>query len=102
WRMLHEPADEVHRRASRLARELDGELSGAFVVRTDSTVGGGSLPGLTIPSWAVRLRVPDAAATAARLRTGSPAVFCRVEDGAVVFDLRTVPESDLPDLRRAI
>jgi len=102
WRMLHEPPDDVHRRAARLARELDGELSDAFVVRTDSTVGGGSLPGHTIPSWAVRLRVPDAEAMAARLRTGSPAVFCRVEDRAVLFDLRTVPDSDLPDLRRAI
>jgi L-seryl-tRNA(Ser) seleniumtransferase len=102
WRMLQEPADEVHHRASRLAEELDGELANAFVVRTHSTVGGGSLPGHTIPSWAVRLRVPDAQATAARLRTGSPAVFCRVEDDAVLFDLRTVTESELPDLCRAI
>jgi L-seryl-tRNA(Ser) seleniumtransferase len=39
---------------------------------------------------------------AARLRLGRPPVFCRVEDGAVVFDLRTVSPEDDDRLARAI
>jgi L-seryl-tRNA(Ser) seleniumtransferase len=102
WRMLLEPAEEVHRRASLLAQALDGELSDAYVVHCASAVGGGSLPGHTVPSWGVEVRVPDPAATATRLRIGSPPVFCRVTERGVLFDVRTVDGDDLPDLARAI
>ncbi|HEX9823313.1 MAG TPA: L-seryl-tRNA(Sec) selenium transferase, partial [Actinomycetota bacterium] len=102
WRMLREPADDVRHRAERLAEALDGELEGARVRQSEATVGGGSLPGYAIPSWAVEVRVPDPPAMAARLRTGSPPVFCRVDEKTVVFDVRTVTEKELPDLTRAI
>jgi L-seryl-tRNA(Ser) seleniumtransferase len=102
WRMLHETPEDVHRRAGRLAESLDGELEGAFVVACSSTVGGGSLPGFELPSWGVEVRVPDPPAMAARLRTGRPAVFCRVTETAVLLDLRTVPEERLRDLARAV
>ena len=84
------------------ARALGGDLEHAHVHRCESVVGGGSMPGTAIASWGVRLTVPDPAAFAARLRAGSPAVFCRVEDDHVLFDLRTVPEDQVPDLARAI
>ncbi len=102
WRMLGEPAGDVHRRAQALATALDGELEGAFVVRCSSSVGGGSLPGYGVASWGVEVRVPDPPAMAARLRMGRPSVFCRVSETAVLFDLRTVPEDRLRDLARAI
>ena len=102
WRMLREPADDVRHRAERLAEALDGELEGARVRQSEATVGGGSLPGYGIPSWAVEVRVPDPPAMASRLRTGSPPVFCRVDEKTVVFDVRTVTEKELPDLTRAI
>jgi len=100
--MLREPADDVRHRAERLAEALDGELEGARVRQSEATVGGGSLPGYAIPSWAVAVRVPDPPAMAARLRTGSPPVFCRVDEKTVGFDVRTVTEKELPDLTRAI
>jgi L-seryl-tRNA(Ser) seleniumtransferase len=102
WRMLREPAEEVHRRALALAEALDGELENAFVVSCRSTVGGGSLPGHEIPSWGVEVRVPDPPAMAARLRMGRPSVFCRVGERGVLFDLRTVPPEREADLVRAI
>lgn len=102
WRMLREPADEVRHRAERLAEALDGELEGARVRQSEASVGGGSLPGYAVPSWAVEVRVPEPEAMAARLRTGSPPVFCRVDEKAVVFDVRTVTKEELPDLTRAI
>jgi len=33
---------------------------------------------------------------------GQPPVFCRMEDGALVFDLRTVPPASDDRLARAI
>jgi len=39
---------------------------------------------------------------AARLRLGNPPVFCRLDEGALVFDLRTVEPSDDTRLARAV
>ena len=75
----------------------------ADLVETRASVGGGSLPGETLASWAVALRPEQgsgADALARRLRVGSeagttPGVFGRIEDGLVLLDLRTVlPEDD--------
>ena len=102
-RMLHEPADVVGRRAHRLAEALAGDLDHhARVRRCESVVGGGSAPQSRLPSWGVALGVSDPPAFAARLRTGSPAVFCRVEQRAVMFDVRTVAPDEIPHLARAI
>ncbi|MGH2636172.1 MAG: L-seryl-tRNA(Sec) selenium transferase [Actinomycetota bacterium] len=102
WRMLREPAEEIRHRADLLARGLDGELGGARVIACESAVGGGSLPGYSVPSFGVEVRAPDPNAFAARLRTGSPPVFCRVTDRGVLFDVRTVSGDELHDLERAI
>jgi L-seryl-tRNA(Ser) seleniumtransferase len=102
WRMLREPAEEVRHRAELLAKALDGDLEGAHVVRCESSVGGGSMPGHAIASYGVEVRVPEPNAMAARLRSGSPSVFCRVTERGVLVDLRTVAGEDLPDLARAV
>jgi L-seryl-tRNA(Ser) seleniumtransferase len=102
WRMLREGADAVRHRADRLATALDGELADAHVTACESAVGGGSLPGYAMPSFGVEMRTADPTATSARLRAGSPPVFCRVTERGVLFDLRTVSDDELPDLARAI
>jgi L-seryl-tRNA(Ser) seleniumtransferase len=101
-RMLHDAPDDVAHRARRLAKTIGGELEGVRVVRCRSVVGGGSLPGSTVDSWGVRVDAVDPISFAARLRTGSPAVFCRTGDGHVVLDLRTVPDDQTHDLARAV
>jgi L-seryl-tRNA(Ser) seleniumtransferase len=100
--MLREPAAKVKLRAQRLADSLDGDLEGAHVVPSEATVGGGSMPGHVIHSWAVELRTADPPEMAARLRSGTPSVFCRVGEKGVVFDVRTVRDDELPRLARAI
>jgi L-seryl-tRNA(Ser) seleniumtransferase len=62
----------------------------ASVVPTDAVVGGGSLPGKTLPSFAISLRDPAPDALAARLRLGTPHVVPRIVDGDVAIDARTV------------
>ncbi|MGH2596667.1 MAG: L-seryl-tRNA(Sec) selenium transferase, partial [Actinomycetota bacterium] len=101
-RMLLTPLDELSHRAHELAESLDGDLEGAHVRKCESVVGGGSMPGTSMPSWGVGLKSADPTVFAARLRSGSPSVFCRVEPDAVVFDVRTVLPDQLPDLTRAI
>ena len=101
-RMLTAPLEELSRSAHELAKSLDGDLEGAHVRKCESVVGGGSMPGTSMPSWGVAVKTADPTVFAARLRAGTPSVFCRVEPDAVVFDVRTVLPDQLPDLTRAI
>jgi len=101
-RMLAEPADHVKHRAQELALMLGGDLEHAHIRACESAVGGGSMPGAGIPSWGVAVGCPDPPAFAARVRAGSPSVFCRVEGEGVLFDVRTVEPDELPHLARAI
>ncbi|HET9311349.1 MAG TPA: L-seryl-tRNA(Sec) selenium transferase [Actinomycetota bacterium] len=101
-RMLRESAASVQQRARCLNEMLGGDLEHAHVHRCRSVVGGGSMPGADLPSWGVRVTVPDPPAFAARLRVGRPSVFCRVERDHVLLDLRTVSDDQVPDLARAI
>ena len=102
FRMLRDSPDIVRARAQRLSETIGGELEGARVVRCQSAVGGGSMPGTDLPSWGVRIRVGDAPAFAARLRTGTPSAFSRVEDRFVLLDCRTVTDEQVAHLARAV
>jgi L-seryl-tRNA(Ser) seleniumtransferase len=90
WQMIAAPIERLRQRASALVERL-GER--AAVVEVRSTVGGGSLPGETLPSVGVALTSRSAARLAAALRTGHPPVVGRIEDGRLVLDLRTVEPS---------
>jgi L-seryl-tRNA(Ser) seleniumtransferase len=102
WSMLEEPAVDVARRAHRLAEWIDSGPDLMRVVPCSSTVGGGAMPGVQLESYGVVLDTVDPTAFAARLRAGSPPVFCRIEDDHVLFDCRTVTEESAPDLARAV
>jgi L-seryl-tRNA(Ser) seleniumtransferase len=102
FRMLRESPEIVRSRAQLLSETIGGELEGARVVRCESAVGGGSMPGTSLPSWGVRVQVPDAPAFAARLRTGTPAAFCRMEDRFILLDCRTITDTQVPHLARAV
>lgn len=84
------------------ARALATCFKGATARKGEAVAGGGSLPGYGIPSAELVIRVASPDDVAARLRLGRPSVFCRVDDGALVFDLRTVPPDDDDRLARAI
>ena len=91
WRMLAASVDDLRVRAAALAATLPGEA--AAVVELAATVGGGSVPGETLPSMGLALDAPGgrgATELLARLRTGEPGVIGRIERDRVVLDLRTV------------
>ena len=71
------------------------------VVETRSTIGGGSLPGDTLPSWALQLHPSDDSSVdslAQALRTAPTPVIGRIEDDSLLLDPRTV----LPDQEPAL
>lgn len=95
WRMIAQDEASLDKRARAWVRKLKGLGLQAQVVPGQSAVGGGSLPGETLPSRLVALGVASPDAVAARLRAGEPPVISRIEDGRVVLDPRTVlPEQE--------
>ena len=108
WQMILMPLAKLEERATRLLEmcaDGRGDLSteaGQSLLRLElvdgeSVIGGGSAPGLTIPTRLVALRhsVTSAAALEKRLLGCHPPVIARTESDAVLFDLRTVlPEQD--------
>ncbi len=86
WRMIAMPLAEIEARARRWVAELGvGALADG-----ESTVGGGSLPGETLPTKVVALTVKSPNAFAARLRQVNPPVIARVAEDRVTLDPRTV------------
>jgi L-seryl-tRNA(Ser) seleniumtransferase len=98
WRMIAAPEATIRQRAETLAASLRQTGRMIAVEPVDATVGGGSLPGETLPSWALVLHPDDAEsidALARRIRLGDPGVFGRIDRDRLLLDLRTVlPEDD--------
>ena len=97
WRMLSASPTELRKRAAAIVAALPVRTArvGVRVTALSSALGGGSMPGETIPSvgLVVEGRPPDP--LLARLRTGDPAIVAHVQGEAVLLDLRTVaPEDD--------
>jgi L-seryl-tRNA(Ser) seleniumtransferase len=97
WRMISLPLDVVRRRAEAWAAAVGGD-----VVEAESTVGGGSLPGETLPTWALAPHVGQPNAAAARLRQYDPPVIARVAQDRLLLDPRTVLPGQDDDLLAAL
>jgi L-seryl-tRNA(Ser) seleniumtransferase len=90
WRQIATPLDDLERRVNALL----GALGSGVATRTESTIGGGSLPGQVLPSWAISISGRQPQRLLAHLRSGDPAVIGRVVDDAVLLDVRTVDPAD--------
>jgi len=100
WRMIALREAGLKRRAGHWARQAG--VSGR-VVRSESMVGGGSLPGQGLPTWCAAVTGPAGADALSRaLRACDPPVVARIEDGAVLLDPRTVDPADDAFVRGAI
>ncbi len=102
WRMIATPLAEIERRARRWRRALRRAGIGADIVDGESTVGGGSLPGETLPTKLIALAAPHPDRLAAALRVGDPPVIARIEEDRLVLDPRTVSAEEERVMLRAI
>lgn len=91
WRMISASPKQVKARAEYWAAELgQGE-----VLASESTVGGGSLPGESLPTWVLSLTVKSSDKFLEKLRQEQPPVIARTENDRILLDPRTVlPEQD--------
>lgn len=91
WRMISTTPEQNRSRA----QSWRDELRQGNVVEGKSAVGGGSLPGETLPTWLLSLDVAKPDNFLAALRKENPPVIARTENDMVLFDPRTVlPEQE--------
>jgi L-seryl-tRNA(Ser) seleniumtransferase len=92
WRMIGAPLDQLQARVEAWRQALGmGEI-----IPGESTVGGGSLPGETLPTCLLALEAPSPDRLAGRLRQAHPPVIARVQAERLVLDPRSVlPEQDM-------
>ncbi len=99
WSMISSSVSDIERRARKWAGVL-GDV--AEVVEGESMIGGGSLPGSTLPTRLVAIggigRMKGqrkAPVLAKKLRSGKPPIIGRIGDDVLFLDPRTVlPEED--------
>lgn len=94
WMMISMPVEVIGQRASKWA-----EAAGGFarVIHGESMVGGGSLPGATLPTRLLSIHAPGKKAQdiAQQLRRNPVSVIARISEDSLLLDPRTVfPEED--------
>lgn len=94
WRMIATPVEQLQS----VSRGWVDILGQGEVIAGESAVGGGSLPGETLPTWLLALTVRSPNRFLARLRHAKPPIIARVQNERVVLDPRTV----LPDQEDAL
>lgn len=86
WNMISQTPEEIHSRAIKWVKVLGkGEL-----IPGRSTVGGGSLPGETLPTWLVAIKHRHPNQLQNQLRQTQPPIIARIDENQLVLDPRTV------------
>ncbi|MBX3085980.1 MAG: L-seryl-tRNA(Sec) selenium transferase [Anaerolineae bacterium] len=101
-RMIAMTAEQCRARAEAWAADLGSEPIMSEVIAAESTVGGGSLPGATLPSYVLAIHAANADEFAARLRRQPTPIIARIADGRVLLDPRTVSPQQDADVIRAL
>ena len=102
WQMISQPADTIYQRAIRLKDLVADAGLKVEIVEGESAIGGGSLPGETLPTTLVAILVSSPDLAAAQLRRADPPVIARIEDDRLMIDPRTVLPRDEPELLSAL
>jgi len=104
---LSESQASLTKRAEQLASMLKAAVAkDRFrVVEDESFAGGGSLPAWPLPTAVVCWQPGEGVSLddlTRSLRLGVPSVLCRIHEGAIYLDLRTIAENEYEDLTTAI
>jgi L-seryl-tRNA(Ser) seleniumtransferase len=95
WQMISATTAALRQRAGEWQTWLTTRGIASDLQAGESAVGGGSLPGETLPTVLLTIADPQPDATAARLRDQPIPVICRIQHDHLVFDPRTVlPEQE--------
>ena len=95
-RMICAPVEEIYEKAAELAEIIKNTGTEAGIVKCESQVGGGAMPGECLPSFGVAVTMSGMTAneTERHFRTGMPPVIGRIADNQFLLDVRTIERED--------
>jgi len=99
WASVARPEAELKHVANRLRRAVGDN---ALIAKASSEIGGGSMPGVTLPTWRVGLVSEDPVGLLARLRKADPPLIGRIEDDMVWLDPRTMTVDEVKTTERLL
>jgi len=91
WKMMSLTPDQLKVRAE----AWRNALGQGIVIKSESTVGGGSLPDESISTYVLGLNVRSPDKFLKKLRESHPPIIARVEDDTILFDPRTVLNDEI-------
>lgn len=90
WRMMSLTLGQLKSRAE----AWRAELGQGDVIKSESTVGGGSLPDECVSTYVLALSKKSPDKFMKKLRESNPPIIARVEDDTILFDPRTVLDDE--------
>jgi L-seryl-tRNA(Ser) seleniumtransferase len=106
WRMIAVRPERIHNRATDMVGRLKAHGIAARTLRGESTIGGGSLPGETLPTTLVALDAEHLPfpleELAKRLRLRSTPIITRISHDTLLLDPRTVLEEQDKEVMLAL
>lgn len=105
YQALEETQQHLEERADILCDLLSQREIEAQVTSLQGEVGGGSAPGVVLPSVGIRIDLTKGTSlnvAEKALRLGEPSVIAYGRDNGLYFDLRTVPDEQLDGLLEAL
>ena len=94
WEMLTRPLEQLHKQAKTLARLLSKTTAqlDVEIIEGASQTGSGSLAARDLPTYLVAVRAKGVSADelAQKLRTAATPIIARIQDDAVLLDVRTI------------
>jgi L-seryl-tRNA(Ser) seleniumtransferase len=102
WQMIARPLEQIKSEADSLAVQWQEMGLNAAVIDGQSTVGGGSLPGTSMPTYLVAIESENLEDLSAFLRANAPPIIGRIRDGRLLFDLRTILYDQRHELARGV
>ena len=102
WRMISLSVDDIEDEAAFWVSRLEQAGIPAQIADGLSRVGGGSLPGSSLPTKLVAIESKDVEQFAARLRQAANAVIGRIQDERLLLDPRTLLPGQAPVLLQTV
>ncbi|MDX1417057.1 MAG: L-seryl-tRNA(Sec) selenium transferase [Candidatus Promineifilaceae bacterium] len=102
WQMIARTSTDISAAATRWIDQLCQQNIDAFMIAGESRVGGGSLPGSSLPTKLVAINTKNAESLAEQLRGASAPVIGRIQDNLVLLDPRTVLPFQEEDLMHSL
>jgi len=105
WKVITQSRETILKKANKIIRLCNGNSSNAIEkIPTKATYGGGSMPGIEIDSYGLKLKIPGYSPDDLYdyFLNNIPPILGTIRENSFVIDLFTIFDKDIKDISKAI